>query len=216
MNISAAGVPAHERVYRQLRDEVLFGDLVPGDAVTIQGLVARLGAGMTPVREALRRLTAEGALEFQGNRRICVPVLDAAALNEVTYARLALEPELAARACARIEIARIAALSQVDAALDAALAAGDLRGYLMRNHRFHAMLFEQAQAPVLTELAVGLWLRFGPSLRAVLTSAGPPDLPDRHKDLLSALAARDAQAAAQAIRQDIAQGMEAIAAALPD
>ena len=52
--------PAHERIYRQLRDLVLYGDLAPGQAVTIQGLTARLGAGMTPVREAIRRLIAEG------------------------------------------------------------------------------------------------------------------------------------------------------------
>lgn len=70
-----AGPPAHQQVYGRLRAKVLFGDLAPGQPVTIKGLVDDLGAGMTPVREALRRLTAEGALEFQGNRRICVPVL---------------------------------------------------------------------------------------------------------------------------------------------
>ena len=68
-------LPTHELIYRQLRDQVLFGDLAPGQAVTIQGLTDSLGAGMTPVREAIRRLIAEGALEFQGNRRVCVPLL---------------------------------------------------------------------------------------------------------------------------------------------
>ena len=85
MSLSAqagrAGLPAHEVVYRDLRDLVLFGDLAPGEPVTIQGLVTRLGVGMTPVREALRRLTAEGALESLGNRRIQVPVLDADAVE---------------------------------------------------------------------------------------------------------------------------------------
>ncbi|MDJ0823614.1 MAG: GntR family transcriptional regulator, partial [Paracoccaceae bacterium] len=93
-----AGPPAHETVYRRLRDMVLFGDLAPGQAVTIQGLVEGLGAGMTPVREALRRLTAEGALEALGNRRIAVPVLDTHAVAELTQARIALEPLLARRA----------------------------------------------------------------------------------------------------------------------
>jgi DNA-binding GntR family transcriptional regulator len=59
----ARKIPSHEVTYAQLRDMVLFGVLEPGQPVTIQGLIADLGAGMTPVREAIRRLTAEGALE---------------------------------------------------------------------------------------------------------------------------------------------------------
>ena len=62
--------PEHQAIYHQIRDLILFGILVPGQAVTIQGLVDLIGAGMTPVREAIRRLTAEGALEIGGNRRV--------------------------------------------------------------------------------------------------------------------------------------------------
>ena len=51
-------IPAHETVYRKLRDLVLFGEIAPGQAVTIQGLTDQLDAGMTPVREAIRRLIA--------------------------------------------------------------------------------------------------------------------------------------------------------------
>ena len=59
-------VPTHEVAYGRLRDLILFGHLEPGQPVTIQGLTGDLGAGMTPVREAIRRLTAEGALSLQG------------------------------------------------------------------------------------------------------------------------------------------------------
>ena len=47
-------IPTHEVTYAQLRDMVLFGVLEPGQPVTIQGLIANLGAGMTPVREAIK------------------------------------------------------------------------------------------------------------------------------------------------------------------
>jgi DNA-binding GntR family transcriptional regulator len=50
---------------------------------------------MTPVREAIRRLTAEGALLPQGNRRVAVPELSAEMLEQVAFARLAIEPKLA-------------------------------------------------------------------------------------------------------------------------
>lgn len=63
-----AGMPAHEQVYRNLREAVLFGTLAPGEPVTIQGLVERLGAGMTPVREAIRRLTGEGLVDVLPHR----------------------------------------------------------------------------------------------------------------------------------------------------
>ena len=50
----ATKVPTHELTYVRLRDMILFGQLAPGQPVTIQGLIAELGAGMTPVREAIR------------------------------------------------------------------------------------------------------------------------------------------------------------------
>ena len=53
-------IPSHEVTYARLRDMILFGVLEPGQPVTIQGLTAGLDAGMTPVREAIRRLAAEG------------------------------------------------------------------------------------------------------------------------------------------------------------
>lgn len=209
-----AGPPAHETVYRDLRDRVLFGALEPGQPVTIQGLITELGAGMTQVREALRRLTAEGALQAQGNRRIVVPVLDAAAVDELTEARLALEPLLAARAAPSVRPEDIRALRAVDAALDKAILCGDVPGYLRQNHRFHATLNALAEAPVLTSLVDGLWLRFGPSLRIVCGQVGTRALPDRHKDLLEALEQGDEKAASAAMAADVAQGMALIRGAL--
>lgn len=203
-------LPAHERVYRRLRDQVLFGELEPGQPVTIQGLTEALGVGMTPVREALRRLTAEGALEFLGNRRIAVPVLDAGSVDELTFARKALEPELAHRAAQRATGADVARLAEIDERLDAAIRRGDVTRYLVENHRFHVDLYRMAQAPVLSEIVDHLWLRFGPSLRVVCGQIGTRNLPDRHKELLTALGTKDAKAAAEAMEGDVVQGMEQI------
>ncbi|MCR8549131.1 GntR family transcriptional regulator [Salipiger sp. P9] len=214
LRAEGAGLPTHEVVYRQVRDMILFGELEPGQPVTIQGLVEGLGAGMTPVREALRRLIAEGALVFQGNRRITVPVLDAAAVEELTLARVALEPQLARRAALRCDDAAVALLTATDTRLDAAIAKGDVRGYLVENHQFHAELNAVAGAPILTDLVEGLWLRFGPSLRVVCGQFGTRNLPDQHKAILAALARRDPEGAAAAMQADVAQGMTQIAAGL--
>ncbi|MCR9156435.1 MAG: GntR family transcriptional regulator [Rhodobacteraceae bacterium] len=203
-------LPAHVVVYRQLRDRVLFGEFEPGQPVTIQGLTEALGVGMTPVREALRRLTAEGALEFLGNRRIAVPVLDAKAIEELAIARKALEPELARRAAQRATQADVMLLAEIDRRLDAAIRRGDVHSYLVENHSFHAELNALAQAPILTEMVDRLSLRFGPSLRVVCGQFGTRNLPDRHKDVLAALASNDGDAAAEAMLGDVAQGMEQI------
>jgi DNA-binding GntR family transcriptional regulator len=203
-------LPAHETIYRQLRDLVLFGDLAPGQAVTIQGLCDLLGAGMTPVREALRRLIAEGALEFQGNRRVSVPLLDAGHVGELIFARQWLDPHLAERATARANAADLRGLTAIDDDLDRAILRGDMRGYLELNYRFHRRIYEIADAPILADVADGLWLRFGPSLRVVCGRVGTQGLPDKHKDLLEAMRARNGEAAAEAIRADVVQGMEQV------
>lgn len=206
----AARLPAHETIYRELRALVLFGDLAPGQAVTIQGLCERLGAGMTPVREALRRLIAEGALELQGNRRVSVPLLDAGNIGELIFARQWLDPHLARCATERVTPGDLARLTEIDDDLDAAILRGDMRAYLELNYRFHRALYELAAAPILTDVADGLWLRFGPSLRVVCGRVGTEGLPDRHKDLLAAMRAGEPEAAAQAIRADVVQGMEQV------
>lgn len=215
-NDSAAKPPAHEVVYRQLRDLVLFGDLAPGEAVTIQGLVDTLGAGMTPVREAIRRLIAEGALRFQGNRRVSVPILSVAELEEILFLRKTVESQLTKRAAGRITKDDITTLTQIDATLDAAILNGDVPGYLKANYDFHMTLYARADAPILLGVADQLWLRFGPSLRVVCGRFGTENLPDQHKELLAALASGDAQAAAQAMVEDVAQGTTQMAQVLKE
>ena len=203
-------IPVHQQVYEDLRARILFGELAPGQPVTIQGLVDILGAGMTPVREAIRRLTSEGALEFQGNRRVSVPTPNAACIEELTFARQALEPEMALRATQMASSAEIDALEEIDSALDVAIARGDVGAYLHLNYAFHSKLYAIADAPILTAIVDGLWLRFGPSLRVVCGRMGTQNLPDKHKETLIAMRARDGAAAAEAIRDDVVQGMEQV------
>lgn len=203
-------VPSHEITYCRLRDMILFGQLTPGQAVTIQGLAGMLDAGMTPVREAIRRLTAEGALSFQGNRRVLVPVLTRSQIDELAFARQTIEPKIAQMAASRLRPGDIAALSRIDDEIDAAIAAGDVTGYLRGNFRFHFALYERAGAPILVALTHTLWLRFGPSLRVVCGRFGTLNLPDRHEEALAAMRAGDGAALAEAVERDIAQGVEQI------
>jgi len=203
-------VPVHLHVYQRLRAGLLFGDHAPGEALTIQGLADRTGAGMTPVREALRRLTSEGAVDMLGNRRLVVPRLTRARAEEVLFLRSSLEPELCRRAVPELRACDIEALRGIDAELNRAIARGDVPGYLRQNYRFHAALFARAGAPVIAGIVDRLWLCFGPSMRVVCGRFGTMNLPDKHAEILAALDHGDAAAAARAMREDVEQGMKLV------
>lgn len=209
-------IPSHEVTYARLRDMILFGHLAPGAPVTIQGLIGELGAGMTPVREAIRRLTAEGALLPQGNRRVAVPQLSGALLDQVAFARLTIEPRLAELAAPRLTATAIDRLEAIDGAVNRAIDSGNLPDYLAANHAFHFALYEAADAPVLLDLARSLWLRAGPSLRAVIDRYGREMAPDLHREALAAMRAGDARALAGAIERDIQQGVDHVRQALAE
>ena len=212
----APSLPAHEIVYRRIREMILFGELEPGQAVTIQGFVRRLDAGMTPVREALRRLTAEGALAFLGNRRITVPRLGGPELEQIRFVRCRVEPRLAELATPHADEEAIEALRRIDDELDKAIELGNVRAYLRHNYRFHHALYRLAGADVLMQITGALWLRVGPSLRIIYGRHGTANLPDMHDEALSALEAGDGRAAAEAILQDIEQGHAQIARTIAD
>jgi DNA-binding GntR family transcriptional regulator len=203
-------IPSHEVTYGRLRDMILFGHLQPGQPVTIQGLIRDLDAGMTPVREAIRRLTAEGALLPQGNRRVAVPQLTPALLDQLAFVRLTVEPKLAELAGRHLTPELIDRLEVIDDTVDQTIRAGAVSGYLEANHVFHFALYEASQAPILVDIARSLWLRFGPSLRVVCARYGASALPDRHEEALAAMRAGDTVALARAIENDIQQGIDQI------
>ncbi len=209
-------LPSHELVYRAARDLILFGELMPGEAVTIQGVVDRLGAGITPAREAIRRLTAEGALHASDNRRVVVPELTMDQLQELTYARTGIEPQIARLAAVAIEPEDIDALEAIDAQVNAALADGDIRGYLSHNHAFHWTLYAHSDAEILMATAASHWLRVGPSLRVMVMREDAQLLPDMHQIAIAALRDQDYEAVGEAIHQDILQGHAHIAQGLED
>ena len=193
-------IPTHEVTYARLRDMILYGVLAPGQPVTIQGLIAELDVGMTPVREAIRRLTAEGALLPQGNRRVTVPRVTDGLLDQIAFARLTIEPKLAELACAHVSAALLVQLRGLDRPIYDAIKAHDVQGYLQHNHAFHFALYEASGADVLVDMARSLWLRFGPSLRVVVARDGALALPDMHVEALAAMERGDAQGLAAAIQ----------------
>ncbi len=209
---SEAKIPEHLTVYSRLKEMILLGRFAPGQALTIFGLVEEMGAGTTPVREALRRLTAEHALTSLENRRIIVPELSEKDINDIYFLRLIVEPELTRQSTKNMTGPIIDQLRDIDTQINDALEHGDVEAYLEGNNRFHFAIYDTAQSQVLFQTARSLWVQIGPSLRIVCGRYGTANMPDKHSELLDALSRGDENAAAQAMRDDLEQSRLLISA----
>ena len=76
-----------DQIYRDLRQKIMLGDITPGNSLTFRGLADQFSVSMTPAREVLRRLAAEGALIVTNTGRFMTPVLSADRLEELTALR---------------------------------------------------------------------------------------------------------------------------------
>lgn len=201
------GLTTHEEVYRRLREQILFGGIQPGSAVTLRGLADQLGVSPMPVREAVRRLIAERALLLQDNRRVLVPPMTRDTFDQILFARRALEPELASRALAHLTAADIEAIQAIDRAIDSAMQAGDTEAYMRSNYQFHFAIYRRSEAATLVALVESIWLQFGPFMRTAYGRIGTSTIEDHHEFALAAMKARDAAGLRAAIDADIGQGM---------
>jgi DNA-binding GntR family transcriptional regulator len=195
-----------ERVYARLREAILNGQFLPGHSVTLRGVAKMLDVSPMPVREALRRLTTERALELQANRRIAVPLMTLPKLQEIVDARVALETGAAARALDNIDGRALDLLRTIDENIDRAIAKKDTLAYIQGNYRFHFTLYGFGVSEVTIPLIESLWLQTAPFMRLVLERYGLGDLPDRHRDATQAIANGSEQQLRQAIELDIREG----------
>lgn len=203
--------PAHERVYRTLRSQVMHGELPPGQALTLRGLARTFGVSMTPAREAVRRLVAEGALSLSSSGRVATPELTPERIEELASIRALLEPELAARALPRAHFALIDRLAAINAANSDAVIKQDAVAYIRTNLEFHRTLYLRAQAPAMLALTETVWLQLGPTMRALYGRLRRNEPPPYHRLILGALKAGDEPGLRLAIRTDVTQGLRHLA-----
>ncbi|MCX7265128.1 MAG: GntR family transcriptional regulator [Burkholderiales bacterium] len=80
------------QTYLRLHRALMTGGLLPEQVLTIRGIADNCGVSLTPAREAIQRLFAEGALIIENARTIRVPRLDIETYREILKIRLELEP----------------------------------------------------------------------------------------------------------------------------
>lgn len=200
----------HDQVYEALSDALIQGRIPPLKPVSLRTLAQDLGVSPMPVREAVRRLITERALELQAhNKRLRVPELTEKRLTQLQKARQWVEPELAALAAQRMTKDVLRRLKEDDARLMKALSSGDVSAYMQANQDFHFTIYARADADLFHDMARTLWLQAGPFMRVVFGRLGTVQLPkDHHQDLIMAFETGDAEAARISMSADIGEGMD--------
>lgn len=201
--------PLHESIYVKLRQSLARGELAPGQALSLRNLASSFGGSVTPVRDAVWRLTAEYALHIGPTRRISVPQLKKSEIRELLRVRALLEPEAAGIAIKNISSSTIEKMRIADENMNHAVRNGDVAQYMACNHDFHFHLYRASGSSVLVPMIEALWVRFGPFMRhAYPDVSGMNGVEDHHAEALSALKRGDDFGLKRAIAADVNDGLK--------
>jgi len=186
---------AVEKAYQTIRDGIISGAYRPGAHLTAQGLAGTTGLSRTPVREAMRRLHAEGLIAFIPHRGAFVSHLDERDIEKIYDLRVVLESYAAETAAAEATQAQIDELAELAAGMAAVLDAGGpamVEEVAALNNRFHKLIVTAAANPRLD--AAMAYIVEAP---LILRTFRRYDLSElrrsngQHLELVAAIAARD-------------------------
>lgn len=153
---------APEQVTNRLREAIATGVLRPGERLNQADLAGRLGVSRMPVREALRRLEAEGLVTMQPYKGATVAGLSVAELQEIYEMRMALEVLALDRSLANMDDAHLAAMEALLRRMDDET---DGAAWLRANVEFHDLLYARADRPLLLETIQNLRVKSDRFLR---------------------------------------------------
>ncbi|HEY8613851.1 MAG TPA: GntR family transcriptional regulator [Roseomonas sp.] len=193
-----------EQAYRRLRQALVEGVFTPGQKLSIRRIAAALGTSPMPARTALRRLSAEQAVDVLPSGTAIVPRLTRAAFAELGAIRAELEPLAVRLAAPMIDRATHAAMTQIVRAGRAAREANNAEEVLRADRQFLFTLYRAAAAPMLLGIIEALWLRRGPHFwdaRWVIVGRVPAA--NRHAEILDALRTKDGVRASAELKAEI-------------
>ncbi|MDG9923357.1 MULTISPECIES: GntR family transcriptional regulator [unclassified Pseudomonas] len=193
-----------ETLYQRIRESLLEGRFQPGERLKIRDLAAQWGTSPMPVRAALQRLVAEGALEGEPQRSVRVPLMTRERYQNIFQVRLGLEGLAVELATPHLSPADMAELRDCVQRMDLAIEQRQVQDYLEANSRFHLRLYGACGNPILLRSIESLWLQIGPFFNRLFTGADLSlRLNDFHEEAFAAIEAGDAKAARKAMEQDL-------------
>lgn len=197
-----------EFVHKHLREAIHAGRYPPGSRVRETEVASWLGVSRTPVREALRRLQADGLLVFEPWRGVVVAELDHQQIVEFYAMRRVLDGAAARLAAQHASEPELAYME--DCLKAASPGNGDADFLAEANRRFHKALFEAAHNRYLLKSAAALDDAL--ALLRGTTYSFPEraeEASEEHRQLMEAIRARDAEKAERLARRHIARAEKA-------
>lgn len=198
-----------DQVYLATRARIVDGTLARGSRIHQEDLADELGVSRTPVREALRRLAAEGLVEMRTNRGARVADVGRDDMNAAYQARLVIEPGAARLAAQTMPPAPLARMRAAVAAQRRAIP--DVARSFEANREFHLALVQASGNPFLLELAERLWVtRIGEAIYE-RQSENPERMgldADEHEQILLAVEAGDGRRAESLTRRHLADAVK--------
>jgi DNA-binding GntR family transcriptional regulator len=198
-----------DSIYEHFCELLISGRLAPGEKLSLRDSAAALGVSVMPVREAVSRLVADGALEVAPNRAVRVPIMTMRGFRELADTRMAVEGLAAARAALHRNTKQLAVLRRAEAAfrIVAEHPAPDAPHSVTLNRDVHFAIYDACGLPTLRGIIAGLWLKAGPVINLDLRE-NPGRLKtglarDHHARALVAIQAGDHAGAQAAIAADI-------------
>lgn len=209
MQINADGMKTRqELVTEALRNAIVQGRFRPGDRLDQSELAEELGVSRSPVREALRTLTAEDLVTHLRHRGTIVTERTVAELHELLHIRKLLEGSAARRAAPQIEDERLAKLKAI---IDEANTSDDSQHILKLNHVFHATIYEAYEQPILIEEIQKLRNKIAPYNRLYLDTPGQKQAAwEDHQRIYEACLERDGEKAAHETCEHISRVFQSI------
>lgn len=194
-----------DQVAEILRERIIVGDYQRGEKLKQADIADELGVSITPVREALNILEAEGYVVGVSHKGLVVPLVVPEQTREVFELRVLLEAELTTHAIARLTARDIADLKQFQGKVVEAIAGDDQHAVRTANYRFHFTLYELAERPQTLKFVRVLWAKYPfTSQDAVLRRN--ERMKNEHDLFLSKLEAGEADGAVQAMVDHIKSG----------
>lgn len=198
-----------EEVYQRMREAILKGELEGGERLVHEELARRFGTSRIPVRDALKRLVADGLVDAD-ERGVCtVSHCGIDDVEEIYALRVLLESHAVAKAVEQIKDNELAELERLQEDLEAAAARGDDEEYVALNQQFHRQLYDIADQPRLNRMIHGLWQGMPPLTPIAITDRLEQSNRE-HRAIIDALRKRDAEAAAAAMKIHIATAGDAL------